>query len=93
MRELVNAIERAIVLGKGPQILPNDLPEEIRNVIPTYSTVETIRALHDIEKDYILAVLDKLNHNKILAAEKLGMSLATLYRKLKEYDNSADFED
>jgi DNA-binding NtrC family response regulator len=85
VRELVNAIERAVVLSAGPQIMPEDLPHEIRDTLCLPSVAGDIRALHEVEKDYILAVLEKLDNNKTQAAEKLGMSLATLYRKLKEY--------
>lgn len=85
VRELANTIERAVVLSSGPQIMPEDLPNEIRDGLCTPSVLEDIRALHQVEEDYILAVLKKLDNNKTRAAEKLGMSLATLYRKLKEY--------
>lgn len=85
VRELVNTIERAVVLSPGPQIMPEDLPDEIRDGLCMPSVSEDIRALHKVEEDYILAVLKKLDNNKTQAAEKLGMSLATLYRKLKEY--------
>ncbi|TKB46206.1 AAA family ATPase [Ferrimonas sediminicola] len=87
VRELVNAIERCVVLGKHTQIMPEDLPEEIAQTECKPSTIHGIRALHDIERDHILSSLKKLNNNKTLTAEQLGMSLATLYRKLKEYDS------
>lgn len=92
VRELVNAIERATVLGTAAQIQPEDLPLEIRNITPPPSTTDGVRALHDVERDYILSAMDKLNHNKTLVAERLGMSVATLYRKLKEY-GSAEIEE
>ena len=81
----MNTIERAVVLSSGPQIMPEDLPNEIRETLSIPLISGDIKALHRIEKDYILAVLKKLDNNKTQAAEKLGMSLATLYRKLKEY--------
>lgn len=86
VRELVNTIERAVVLSSGPQIMPEDLPDETRDALCLPSTEKEIKALSEVEKDYILAVLHKLDNNKSRTAEKLGMSLATLYRKLKEYD-------
>ncbi|QSX32987.1 sigma-54-dependent Fis family transcriptional regulator [Shewanella avicenniae] len=88
VRELVNAIERATVLGTEAQIQPDDLPREIREVTATSTAADGIRALHDVERDYILSVVEKLNNNKSLVADRLGMSVATLYRKLKEYGQS-----
>jgi len=85
VRELVNTIERAVVLSSGPQIMPEDLPNEIRETLSIPLISRDIKALHRIEKDYILAVLKKLDNNKTSAAESLGISLPTLYRKLKEY--------
>ncbi len=93
VRELANAIERAAVLGSNAQIQPQDLPQEIRDVVPPPSTADGIRALHEVERDYILSVMDKLDHNKSLAADKLGMSVATLYRKLKEYSAHDETEN
>ncbi len=88
VRELVNTIERAVVLSSGPQIMPDDLPDEAHDALCLPSAEKEIKALYEVEKDYILAVLNKLDNNKSQAAEKLGMSLATLYRKLKEYDEN-----
>ena len=86
VRELVNTIERAVVLSAGPQIMPEDLPDETRDTLCLPSTGKEIKALYEVEKDYILSVLNKLDNNKSQTAEKLGISLATLYRKLKEYE-------
>jgi len=44
-----------------------------------------VRALEEIEKDYILAVLDINGGNQTRTAEQLGIGSATLYRKLKSY--------
>jgi DNA-binding NtrC family response regulator len=86
IRQLSNTIERAVVLSSGPQVMPEDLPEEFHQNISKPSTNNGIKPLNTIEKDYIISVLETLNNNKALTAKKLGMSLATLYRKLKEYD-------
>ncbi|WOT04723.1 sigma-54-dependent Fis family transcriptional regulator [Shewanella youngdeokensis] len=86
IRQLANTIERAVVLSTGPQIMPEDLPEEFHKNISKASVDNGIKPLMTIEKNYIISVLDTLNNNKTLAAKKLGISLATLYRKLKEYD-------
>ncbi|MGX9459908.1 sigma 54-interacting transcriptional regulator [Shewanella sp. A14] len=92
IRQLANTIERAVVLSPGPQIMPDDLPEEFQQHITKPSINNGIKSLNIIEKNYILSVLETLNNNKALTAKKLGMSLATLYRKLKEYDEQPNLE-
>ena len=92
IRQLANTIERAVVLSSGPQIMPEDLPEEFHHNLSKPTVNNGIKPLNTIEKDYIISVLEALNNNKALAAKKLGMSLATLYRKLKEY-HKQDLED
>ncbi|MGB6137759.1 MAG: sigma-54-dependent Fis family transcriptional regulator [Shewanella sp.] len=92
IRQLANTIERAVVLSPGPQIMPEDLPDEFHQNITTPSINNGIKPLNTIEKDYIVSVLETLNNNKALTAKKLGMSLATLYRKLKEYDEQPNLE-
>lgn len=92
IRQLANTIERAVVLSPGPQIMPEDLPEEFHQNITKPSINNGIKPLNTIEKDYIVSVLETLNNNKALTAKKLGMSLATLYRKLKEYDELQNFD-
>jgi len=47
---------------------------------------DCIRPLEEIERDYIIGVLRALNGNKVQAATELNIGLATLYRKLKEYE-------
>jgi len=85
VRELENAIERAVALSDANLIEPDDLPEEVRQAIPLPSLSGPVRALSEIEKDYILAVLDLHDGNQTRTAEQLGIGSATLYRKLKSY--------
>jgi two-component system, NtrC family, response regulator HydG len=83
IRELQNAIEYAVVLCQGNQVEAEDLPAEIRESAYLPSVTSGIRPLESIEREYILSVLHALGDNKVRTAEKLGISLATLYRKLK----------
>jgi DNA-binding NtrC family response regulator len=85
VRELQNAMERAVALSRVTRTDLDDLPEEVRQAlaIPTASGV--VKALDDVEKDYILAVLDRNGGNQTRTAEQLGIGSATLYRKLKGY--------
>ncbi len=85
VRELENAMERAVALGRANLIELDELPEEVRQAIPTPSVSGPVRALDEIEKDYILAVLDLNGGNQTRTAEQLSIGSATLYRKLKSY--------
>ena len=86
IRELENTIERAVVLSQGPQIMPEDLPEELTSSNLKSENKSTISSLNDVEEEHIISTLALLNNNKMLTAKKLGISVATLYRKLKEYN-------
>ncbi|QSX34318.1 sigma 54-interacting transcriptional regulator [Shewanella avicenniae] len=91
VRELVNAMEYAVVLGKGPQITPADLPNNIRNSMDKSQSLTCQQnTLEDVERAHIINVLDSVHNNKTFAAKQLGISLTTLYRKLKQYDLAED---
>lgn len=85
VRELMNVIERAVVLAMGSTISPRDLPERI--TIPSAGDV-TGTCLKDLVGDFerkqILSKMSKHNGNKEDAARDLGIDLATLYRKMKK---------
>ena len=88
VRELENAIERAVVLARGSRIDEADLPEEIGLALPGAYAPGDVRALDEVERDYILAVVRANDGNKTQAAEQLKIGTATLYRKLKQYEAS-----
>ena len=85
VRELENAMERAVALGSANLIELDELPEEVRQAIPIPSLSGPVRALDEIEKDYILAVLDRNGGSRARTAEQLNIGSATLSRKLKSY--------
>ncbi len=93
IRELENCIARAITLGDRQVIDVIDLPPAIRTDQPEGSA-SSIRdagslsttALAEMEKMTILRVFDQANGDKALAGRMLGISRATLYRKLKRYN-------
>jgi two-component system, NtrC family, response regulator HydG len=85
VRELQNAVERAVVLARGSRVELEDLPEEISEAPPRGSSGGLARTLADVEREHILAVLTASGGNKAKAAERLGIGTATLFRKLKEY--------
>ena len=96
VRELENCIARAITLGDRPIIDVVDLPPAIRSETAEsspHSVVESsslsTTALAEMERMTILKVFEQANGDKALAGRMLGISRATLYRKLKRYNISA----
>ena len=85
IRELRNTIERATVLEDGEIISIHDLPDKFRTLdVEGVSTSSLRQALDTFERDYIKRSLAENKGNKEDSAAKLGIDLATLYRKLKK---------
>ena len=86
VRELENAMEHAVALARGNRVDLADLPEEIRRTFPKPVVNEdSVQPLSEVEKEYILAVLELNGGNQTRTAEQLRIGSATLYRKLKKY--------
>ncbi|MBI4872333.1 MAG: sigma-54-dependent Fis family transcriptional regulator [Candidatus Riflebacteria bacterium] len=81
VRELANAIERAMVVGKPPHILPQDLPI-LSASAPDGPDDDSLATM---EKRHIAAVLERNGWNIKRAAEKLQIDRATLYNKIARY--------
>ncbi len=89
VRELENAIERAVIFARTDTITTHELPDSLQNsqeiLLP-----EKIGALDEfmrrIEKDYILRALEASNYDKERAAAALNLGLSTLYRKIKDLE-------
>jgi DNA-binding NtrC family response regulator len=85
IRELMNAIERAVALGGGRVALEH-LPEKIRAARSVTNDPEgAILTIDEVERRQIFAALERTDGNKSRAAELLGIDLSTLYRKLRRY--------
>src|SRR4051795_10633826 len=89
VRELRNVLERMMVLAEGEVLTERDLPDEItagtadatsRKEIPTGITME------ELEKLAITKALDQCAGNRTHAANRLGISVRTLQRKLRLYE-------
>jgi len=92
---LENAVEYALVIGQGDELGIDDLPIEIAK--PTYRAgadgfAEVLEdyssgrvPLAEIERRYILGVLEQFGGNQVRAAEALGIDRSKLYRRLKQY--------
>ncbi|SHJ76114.1 regulatory protein, Fis family [Malonomonas rubra DSM 5091] len=87
VRELQNVVEYAVALATENRIDVDDLPEELRTTIPKPQISGKILSLEEVERNYILTVLEKVGGNKTKAAEALGIGIATLYRKLNSYNS------
>jgi len=91
VRELKNTVERAWIMG-GETIQAEDVPLGRRSRISREGkrvTVDVGTSLDESEKALILATLQQLGGNKREAAAMLGVSLKTLYNRLKEYELEA----
>lgn len=87
VRELQNVVERAVLLGRGPVVLPEDLPTQMTSGSTLTIEPLTGKALKDAmeapERAIILEVLE-LNHwNRSQTADVLGINRTTLYKKMK----------
>ena len=80
VRELENMIERAIVVGNEKEIRLKDLPFGKESISTAY------KSLDDIEKRYILQVLNKHEWNISRSSKILKVDRVTLYNKIKKYN-------
>ncbi|MGE0885644.1 MAG: sigma-54-dependent transcriptional regulator [Blastocatellales bacterium] len=85
VRELQNAIERAVTLSDD-RIELGHLPQKVRETPKAIRDLsgQTI-TLEELERRYIIETMDRVADDKTRAAELLGIDLSTLYRKLKRY--------
>ncbi|MFO1464221.1 MAG: sigma-54 dependent transcriptional regulator [bacterium] len=95
VRELENTMERAVALAEGEWIQEGDLnlPNEGKSLFPSnagpalgqFAEQVSALTLQELERAYILRVLQEVNNNRSLAAKLLGIDRKTLYNKLAEY--------
>ncbi|MEQ8222102.1 MAG: sigma 54-interacting transcriptional regulator, partial [Candidatus Eremiobacterota bacterium] len=80
IRELEHALEHACILCRNSVILPDDLPEDFKNML------NTDEENNWDNPDTIIETLVKSEGNKCRASRLLGISRQTLYRRIKEYN-------
>ena len=92
VRELKNVIQRAVVMAKGAELIPELLPARIREASdsgsrakPTHPPIHIGMSLDEVERQVITMTLDSVAGNKAKAAAVLKISRHTLYDKLKKY--------
>ncbi|MEW4453425.1 sigma-54 dependent transcriptional regulator [Bremerella sp. JC817] len=90
VRELRNIMERAVALTPFDKIAVDDLPEKIRDYRSSQVFIggddpSELVPMQEVERRYVLHVLQAADNNKSVAAQILGLDRKTLYRKLKQY--------
>jgi DNA-binding NtrC family response regulator len=84
VRELDNALQRAVILGDGPLVTPIDLPPDLAPVLDDPSLVDDLtQAVKRFERRHIERILRQAPDKKE-AAKRLGIGLSSLYRKIDE---------
>ncbi|WP_447977079.1 sigma-54-dependent transcriptional regulator [Candidatus Nitrospira bockiana] len=95
VRELENAVERAVLLANGaiiePQHFPgDDLVRTPRTTAPAGADLTATGSLWEMERELIMKTLDRVKGNRTHAAKALGISIRTLRNKLREYRQLAN---
>lgn len=84
IRELDNALQRAVILGDGPLLTPIDLPPDLAPLPDDPGLVEDFtEAVRRFEKQHLQRILTRCPDRKEAAA-RLGMGLSSLYRKITD---------
>jgi len=87
IRELRNVLERAMIMGRGAlEILPVHLPGEVRDASGFAVEHYTPRSLEEVERVHMERTLRAHEGNRTRAARELGISRATLIKKIKDYN-------
>lgn len=95
IRELENAVERAVVLCQTEQVTVADIPFEIAHATPLEQAEQIainapVNVMHEAtqatEREYIIQALQRNGRKVAQAASELGMHRSTLYRKLEALD-------
>jgi DNA-binding NtrC family response regulator len=89
VRELRNILEQMMVLADGEMLTDRDLPSNIAESASTTTTpkeIPTGLTMEQLERLAIQKALDQFNGNRTHAANRLGISVRTLQRKLRQYE-------
>jgi two-component system NtrC family response regulator len=86
IRELKNVIERALILSNGETLTPDVLPYEMQHQPEKATKSMSAFSMQSVEKLHIQKVLNYTKGNKAETARLLEIGIATLYRKLEEYN-------
>jgi len=90
VRELEHVIERSVILSGG-EIDLESLPPKVQASLDSHNISnngDQRPTLGDVERSYVMEILESVDDDKVAAANILGIDLSTLYRKLKRYDEA-----
>jgi two-component system response regulator HydG len=98
VRELHNCVERAVALAAGERIELEDLPQKLRDYRSRHIVIagddpSELAPLEEVERKYILRVVEACQGNKSRAAKVLGIGRKTLYRKLESFGFTVNDEE
>jgi DNA-binding NtrC family response regulator len=99
VRELESAIEHAALRSRGNEVVPEDLPSKLQSPeiraaarLPLTALYDDLPALAELERRYLLYLLETLGGNRTRAAEILGIDRRTLYRMAARHGIKLDGE-
>jgi DNA-binding NtrC family response regulator len=99
VRELESAIEHAALRARGNELMPQDLPEKLQSPelkaaaqSPLTALYRDLPSLAELERRYLVYVLDTMSGNRSRAAEVMGIDRRTLYRMAERYGIDLDGE-
>ncbi|CAA6603126.1 Response regulator with CheY-like receiver, AAA-type ATPase, and DNA-binding domains [Rhodospirillaceae bacterium LM-1] len=92
VRELDTVIRGAVAVCDGATIEPRHLPPSVRHA-NREARSNRLQTLEEREREYIMWVLEEVGGNQTLAAKVLGIDRASLWRKLKRYENEKGEEE
>jgi transcriptional regulator with PAS, ATPase and Fis domain len=91
IRQLENVVQQAVLAGSGPELLPAHLPAQVLEASLTgvatrpAETGSLIHVRQINEREHIQRVLEECGFSRVRAAERLGVSRVTLYKKIRKY--------
>ena len=95
VRELENAVEHALTMGGGDILTMDDLPASVtspeRDIVEE-ATLDNV-SLAEVERRYIIKILEKMSFHQIKTAQILGIDRRTLYRRLRQYGYGGHLRD
>jgi DNA-binding NtrC family response regulator len=99
VRELESAIEYAVLHARGNEIVPEDLPEKLQSAqlraaarSPLSALFEDLPSLDELERRYLIYILEVAGGNRTRAAEILHIDRRTLYRMIERYGIDSNAE-
>lgn len=89
IRELLNTVERAVAMTQFAEVVVDDLPDRIRSYqrrpLVVAADPDELVSLDELERRYVVRVMEVVGGNKSSAARVLGLDRTTLYRMLDRY--------